>query len=257
MKFFPVIIITLFAFAAKAQIAGYTPNSGHSHNDYNQKRPFYTAYNSGMGSVEADVFIKNGKILVAHNEEDTNPARDLETLYLKPIAKAFRQHKGHIFADTSLKMQLLIDIKLNHKEVLAHMIILLKPYLNYFDQQKNPNAVKIIISGDVPAPANFKDYPSYIYFDGRTTNSYTAGQLQRLGMVSENIASFTKLNSIGLPALVDHERLKSVVDLAHSWNKPFRFWGTADRPDSWKLLQDIGADWIGTDHPEELSTYLQ
>ncbi|ULT27659.1 hypothetical protein KUH03_13685 [Sphingobacterium sp. E70] len=34
--------------------------AGHSHNDYWQSQPFYTAYYAGMQSIEADIFLRNG-----------------------------------------------------------------------------------------------------------------------------------------------------------------------------------------------------
>jgi alkaline phosphatase len=245
----------MLCLGANAQLVKKTENSGHSHNDYSQNFPFYQAYYAGMGSIEADVYLKNGKLLVAHNEEDTEPFKDLKSLYLEPIAKAFAQNKGRVYADSSRKMQLLIDIKAGHKEVLKQLIVDLKPYLSSFDQQQNKNAVQILISGDVPPAANFKDYPKYISFDGRTTNTYTAEQLTRIGMVSESIATFTVWNGKGTPTPADKLKLVNAIKIAHQWNKPFRFWGTKDNPNTWKELENMGADWIGTDHPEKLQAY--
>lgn len=243
----------LLSFCAVAQKG----DKGHSHNDYAQPNPFYGAYAAGMGSVEADVFLKNGKLLVAHNEEDTDPERNLEKLYLVPIVKAFKENKGYIYADKSKTLQLLIDIKENHKEVLAELIKELKPFINYFNPSVNKYAVKILISGDVPPSGNFKDYPAYIYFDGRTTNTYTSEELKRLGMVSESISSFTTWNGKGTLSAADQQKLKDVIKISHGWHKPFRFWGTADNKDSWRTLEQVGADWIGTDHPEQLVVYLK
>ncbi len=246
-------MLLLIGFGAAAQKG----NKGHSHNDYNQSSPFYGAYAAGMGSVEADVYIIGGKLLVSHNEEDTDPGRSLDKLYLQPIAKAFKNNKGHIYPNKNKTLQLLIDIKSNHKQVLATLITELKPYLKFFDQSINKRAVRILISGDVPPPANFKDYPSYIFFDGRTTNVYTSNELSRLGMVSESIGTFTSWD--GTNPLPADEKLKliEVVKKSHSWNKPFRFWGTADNIDVWKELESIGVDWIGTDQPKKLSLYLK
>jgi len=248
-------VLLMLCFGASAQSVKKTENSGHSHNDYEQNFPFYQAYYAGMGSIEADVYFKKGKLLVAHNEEDTDPSKDLKTLYIEPIAKAFAKNKGFPYADTSKKLQLLIDIKTGYKEVLAQLIKDLKPYLLAFDQEKDKNAVQILISGDVPPAANFKDYPSYIKFDGRTTNTYTEEQLSRVGLVSESIATFTVWNGKGTPTPGDKVKLQSAIAIAHKWNKPFRFWGTKDNPNTWKELENMGADWIGTDHPEKLQAY--
>ena len=250
---FPILLFLVLG--STAQTIKKSENSGHSHNDYNQHFPFYQAYYAGMGSIEADVYLKKGKLLVAHNEEDTDPSKDLKSLYLDPIAKVFAQNKDFPYADTSEKLQLLIDIKTGHKEVLAQLIQELKPYLSVFDQKLNKNAVQILISGDVPPAANFKDYPSYINFDGRTTNTYTKDQLSRIGMISESIATFTVWNGKGTPTPTDKLKLLNAIAVAHNLGKPFRFWGTKDNPNTWKELENLGADWIGTDHPEQLQAY--
>jgi len=249
------LFVCFLQLSALAQQLKRTGNSGHSHNDYHQNFPFFQAYYSGMGSVEADVFLKNGKLLVAHNEEDTDPEKTLESLYLKPIAKVFREHKGHAYADTTKALQLLIDIKANHKEVLAQLVTELKPYLDVFSKQQNKNAVSILISGDVPPAENFKDYPDYILFDGRPYKTYTPDQLSRIGMISDDISSYTAWNGKGTPTPPDLKKLRAVVAKAHALKKSFRFWGTKDNPNTWKELENMGADWIGTDHPEKLKEF--
>ena len=56
--------------------AGYTQEfKVHSHNDYKQNIPFWKALGAEVQSVEVDVFYKDGKLLVAHeqNEIQENP----------------------------------------------------------------------------------------------------------------------------------------------------------------------------------------
>ena len=43
----------------------------HSHNDYAQKRPFWGAYEAGADSIEADVFLVDGELLVAHSRNES------------------------------------------------------------------------------------------------------------------------------------------------------------------------------------------
>ena len=44
----------------------------HSHNDYLQNVPFYTAYSARCASIEADVFLVDGELYVAHKENEIN-----------------------------------------------------------------------------------------------------------------------------------------------------------------------------------------
>jgi alkaline phosphatase len=40
------------------------------------------------------------------------------------------------------------------------------------------SGVKIVITGGRPQPADFKNYPSYLYFDGDLDKDYSADQLK-------------------------------------------------------------------------------
>ena len=59
----------------------------HSHNDYAQKHPFYTAWENHFDSIEVDVFPVNGKLLVGHNDKELNPDRTIQSLYLNQMSK--------------------------------------------------------------------------------------------------------------------------------------------------------------------------
>ncbi len=59
----------------------------HAHNDYMHPVPFYTAWDAGFGSIEADVFPVNGVLLVSHTKKAINRRRTLDSLYLKPSLK--------------------------------------------------------------------------------------------------------------------------------------------------------------------------
>ena len=56
----------------------------HAHNDYEHARPLAEALERGFCSVEADVWLVAGKLLVAHDLKDAKPQRTLESLYLDP-----------------------------------------------------------------------------------------------------------------------------------------------------------------------------
>jgi alkaline phosphatase len=131
----------------------------------------------------------------------------------------------------------------------------LKGNESIFDQQKNPSAIKIVVSGEIPPPEKFDNYPSMIYFDGRPEKDYTPAQLKHIGMISQDIKQYSVWNGKGTPTPPDLEKMKSVIDKAHKLGKPFRFWATKDSPNSWKELGHMGVDWINTDHPTALKNF--
>src|SRR5438046_202094 len=57
----------------------------HAHNDYEHKRPLLDALDHGFCSVEADIFLVDGALLVGHTRLDLKPGRTLEALYLEPL----------------------------------------------------------------------------------------------------------------------------------------------------------------------------
>ena len=63
----------------------------HSHNDYNRDRPLLDALAHQFDSVEADVFLVQGQLLVAHKKKELDPSRTLDAMYLAPLAELHRR----------------------------------------------------------------------------------------------------------------------------------------------------------------------
>lgn len=229
---------------------------GHSHNDYAQDIPFYKAYYAGMESMEADVFLRDGILYVAHVQSEITKDKTLESIYLSPISKMMKAHGGPIFADQRKKMQLMIDIKEDHVAVLDALVKLLSARPEMVDASRNPNALKILISGDRPAPADFKKYPQWLSFDGLVEQAYTPDQWKRIGMLSANLKDYTHWNGKGTPVPADKEKILAAVALAKQQHIPFRFWGNHDSPNTWQELHKLGVYWINTDQPEALSRFI-
>ncbi|SDN39586.1 alkaline phosphatase [Pedobacter steynii] len=230
-------------------------NSGHSHNDYHQNIPLLTAYYAGMGSIEADVFLKDGALYVAHDPSEIKAGITLKKLYLEPLAGFYRQNGNRPYADSTGRLQLVVDIKKDYAKVLSQLIKDLEGYQDVFNSSKNSKAIRIVISGDVPVPADFKNYPDYISFDGRPYTTYTEDQLKRVAMISDDIKNYTPWNGKGNPTAPDLAKLSTVIEKAHQQHKPFRFWATQDSPNTWIVLERLGADWINTDQPEKLKEF--
>src|SRR4051812_35240043 len=83
----------------------------HAHNDYEHTRPLFDALDNGFCSVEADIHLVDGKLLVAHDSKEVRPDRTLQSLYLDPLRKRAKQNGGRIYAKGPVSIILLIDIK--------------------------------------------------------------------------------------------------------------------------------------------------
>ena len=250
MKNIFVLVGFFFILAADAQ-KKYTSANAHSHNDYEQASPFTLAYENRFGSIEADIWLKDGNIFVAHDAKDIQPARTLAALYLDPIDNILHKQKT-IYPDQQ-KMFLLIDIKTEAISTLDALIKQLQRYPSII-QQKN---IIIAISGNRPKPNQYKDYPKFIQFDGRPTEAYDKESLKKVALISEAFYKFSLWKGEGTIKEEEKKKMQAAVEASHQIKKPFRFWATPDTRDAWKTLMDIEADFINTDHIESLSTFLQ
>lgn len=252
-----LLLILLLVFALTATKAQYTTFNAHSHNDYEQKTPFYLAYNAQFGSIEADIWAVDGELFVAHNKTEIAAVNTMDHLYIKPIVALFKKHGGRVSADPSYTFQLLIDLKTKVEPTLTLLTDKLKKYPDVFDPAVNKNAVRITITGNRPDPSGFKAYPEFIYFDGNIKKNYDADQLKRVGIYSENLAFFTSWKGMGAIPAQEEIRLKQIIDSVHGINKRIRFWNAPDSPEAWKMLMKLKVDLINTDHIPELSAFLK
>ncbi|MCJ8210037.1 hypothetical protein MUY27_09975 [Mucilaginibacter sp. RS28] len=248
MKLFTLLVFWATLLNALNTTAQYLPHA-HSHNDYNQSNPFHHAYDAGFGAIEADVFFRNGTLLVGHDKEKLSPGRTLEKLYLEPLKKELKK-------DTARRVTLLIDNKEDYSTIMPELIKELKPLLTYLTNQDEEPRLKILISGNRPPPALFKSYPEYILFDEDLKQNYTTEELPKIGQISLRFSDYSAWKGDGALPEKDRERLKNVIDRVHAMGKPIRFWDALDNTAGWKMLQDLGVDVIGTDDIDQLRDFL-
>lgn len=248
------LFLTLINYYSAAQ---YTTANAHSHNDYRNTIPFWFAYYNHFGSVEADIWVVDNDLFVAHDRSDISPERTLDALYIQPIVKLFRYNGGKAWHDHPGGFQLLIDPKTAAVPALSLLIDKLKQYPDVFDPAVNSNAVKVVISGNRPDPDTFSSYPSFIFFDGLLNKKYDKEQLIRVPLYSENLRKFTMWDGKKEIPGQDLEELKQVIDSVHSIDKKIRFWNAPDNQNAWKILMELGVDYINTDKINELAGYLE
>lgn len=247
--FFPLISLTTV-------YAQYSTLNAHSHNDYENNPPFMLAYDNHFGSIEADIWAVKGELFVSHNEKDINPARTLDSLYIQPIVRIFRQNGGKAWKDYPGTFQLMIDLKTPVDPTLTLLIQKLIKYPGVFNPRINRNAVRIVITGNRPEPAKFIDYPAFLFFDANVALDYSKKQLKRIALYSENFRNFSSWNGEGEINEKEKVRLEGVIDSVHSVKKKIRFWNAPDNADSWNTFMKMKIDFINTDHIIKLADYL-
>ena len=241
MKKLLALLCCLLPLGAAAQM----PVILHSHNDYNRTAPFWEAYSQHCGSIEADVFLQDGEILVAHNREDLSADCTLRNMYIEPIVKLFRSHEGRMWEESEDRLILLVDLK--SADALPGVVSLVEEHPDVFASEKG---VRVVISGNTPAPSEFGNYPSCIWFDGLLSEDYTPAQLARVGMISENFRDYArKWNGKGRMVDAELERVRAAIAKAHEMGKPIRFWGGPEGTTAYFTFWKLGVDIINTDKP--------
>src|ERR1700691_195988 len=91
----------------------------HAHNDYEHKRPLFDALDQGFCSVEADIFLIDGKLLVGHTRAS------LQALYLEPLKQRVVQSGGRVYKNGP-PVTLFIDLKTNGEKTYAALCPLLE-----------------------------------------------------------------------------------------------------------------------------------
>lgn len=231
----------------------------HSHNDYERIAPFYQAYAQKVTSIECDMYhMGGGRFYVSHNLEDARPEINFDNTYCEPIIRAYMLNGGHAWADDPQRpLQLLIDIKSADPDAfLKALVRKLKRHPELFDRRVNPLACQVVITGNRPEPSEWYRYPSFIMFDGLIDKDYTPDQLARVALVSECFGDYSKWKGEGSIAADEEAALRKVIDKAHAWGKPIRFWGCPDNVTTWRTWIDMGIDYLNTDHPERCRGYL-
>ena len=227
----------------------YTAANIHSHNDYSRPNAFYHAFDAGVGAIEADVFLRNGKLVVAHDTTEAKRLITLEKLYLEPIKK--------VMHDRPRPVNLVIDLKENYAPILTELLKELEPLKAFIKTDRSTSPLNIIITGNRPPPSEYKNYPSYITFDDDLQLPHNREQWQRVAQVSLNFANYSKWTGNGPLPELDEKVLKSVINAIHQSGKKLRFWAAPDNPAGWQKLMELNADILSTDRIDKLLIELR
>lgn len=228
-------------------LAAQQPVILHSHNDYNRTAPFWEAYSQHCQSIEADVFLHNGELLVGHEVENLKPENSFLRLYVDPIVRTFRANGGKMWAGSQDRLMLLVELKSATEPTLTEVIEQLEEFPDVFC---SPEGVKVAITGNTPAKEHFRDYPEWVGFDGDIRETYTWAQLERVALVSNSFRMFAKKWN-GKGRMIDPElnAVKDAIAKVHSWGKPIRFWEAPEGTTAYFTFWKLGVDIINTDKP--------
>ena len=238
------------------------PSIAHAHNDYEHERPLHDAMESGFNSVEADVYLIDDKLLVAHDRRDTPTKSPLQSLYLDPLQQHFKQPGNGATNET---FWLMIDVKSEpvstHKklhEVLKQYSDLVRPLHEFSSKQSESQTspVRVVISGNRAKAEILRAQPRLTGIDGRLADLQSDLSPKAMPWISDNWKSHFTWRGEGDFPPQERDRLRSYVRRAHQKGRLLRFWATTDSPKFWNELLDSGVDLINADDLSGLKSYL-
>ena len=232
----------------------------HAHNDYLHERPLLEALDNGFCSVEADIFLVDGKLLVAHTKHETSTHRTLQKLYLDPLWNHIKQNAGRVHKNGPAFI-LLIDIKSSGEETWQQLNKVLSGYSDILsrveDGQFHQGVVTSIVSGDRAFDAIEATSTRYAGIDGRISDIGGGRPSHLMPLISDNWRLYFRWRGKGEFPEKQRNKLHRLVRLAHEDNRRIRFWASPDTPDTWQELNAAAADLINTDDLSGLSEFLR
>lgn len=231
----------------------------HAHNDYEHARPLVEALENGFLSVEADIYLVNGALLVAHDLKDTRPERTLESLYLDPLAERARANGGWV-NESRQTLILLVDVKSEAETTFRALHAVLSRYADilttFAEGRLTARAVTVVISGNRSFAITAAQEPRYASLDGRIADLEGKESSELMPIISAHWRSqFTWAGEGEIPP-VELKKLSQLVERTRAQGKQLRFWATPDLPAVWKELRTAGVPIIGTDDLTGLSRFL-
>jgi glycerophosphoryl diester phosphodiesterase len=229
----------------------------HAHNDYEHVHPLSDALAHGFTSVEADIWLVDGQLLVAHDRKKVKPARTLEALYLAPLRRRIQEHGGSVYS-TRLSVTLLIDIKSDSLATYVALDAVLRRYADiltiFADTLVIPGPIIAVMSGERALGMVRQAHVRYAALDGRLTHLDSAGTYpaRLMPLISDNWDKVTKWKGEGPPPPTLRADVARIVSRAHANGQRVRFWGTPDIESIWQVLRDANVDLIGADDLDAL-----
>ena len=247
------------------------PIACHSHNDYWRKEPLFSALKTGCIGIEADVWLVEDDLWIAHETQDLKRGVTFTSLYVDPLVRLLEER--NTFSDShgwstlgvyesapEQTVVLVIDLKSESHDTWPVVHAQLGPlrergWLTHVrDGEVHYRPITVVGSGTTDfetlmANTTYRD----AFFDAplnalegspyNHTNSYysSVSFTEHLGLSLTGYFSNTQL-----------EKLRRAVSEAHSRGLKARYWGSPAwalnvRARVWRTLADEGVDLVNVD----------
>lgn len=231
----------------------------HAHNDYYHDRPLLDAVENGFCSIEADVFLDEDQLVVAHSRSEIDREKTLEKLYLIPLQALAVKNGGRIYPNGPT-VTLLVDIKSEGESTYKALDQLFQKYADlltsFSGEEIQQKAVTIVISGNRPEALMKSQERRFAAVDGRLSDLEAKKANSLMPVISDRWGAHFRWRGDEPMSNEERSKLNQLVRQAHSQGKKLRFWAIPDNQAGWQVMADAGVDFINTDDLVGLHVFL-
>jgi hypothetical protein len=216
---------------------------------------------NGFTNIEADIFLENDRLIVAHVNPFFRCKKTLEALYLTPLKERIEANNGQVYKGYNHPVILMIDIKTGADNTYAALKPILEAYKSILTRYDHgtvfPGAVTVVLSGHKPYKMMKGEENRYAFIDEdlrKTFKDTIAGDLYK--MSSCKYSKLLKWKGTGSISVNERNRLCNFVDMAHQRGKKVRLWASPENAVVWAELLKCHVDLINTDKLSALRNFL-
>jgi len=227
----------------------------HSHNDYWRSRPLLAALEAGCLSIEVDVVVHEGKLMVGHGAREVTPERTLTSMYLSPLAEIVRARQ-RVYPEDKRPLILLVDLKTGWSSSMPVLKAVLKKYADILKEpagrHQGDGGILLAVSG---SGADKRDAPCGV--DGRFEGLGINQTFLQKPLISESFRNRFRWSGLGTLAADQLNELKTLSKRVKDEGRLLRLWAAPDTPEAWRTLMNNGAGLINTDRPLTASSFIR
>ena len=224
---------------------------GHAHNDEMQAEPLGQALRDGFTSLEVDVHLVQGRLLVGHTYKDAVQKNlSLEQGYLAPLQQRVQQ-QGAVYPEGP-EVTLMLDFKGDAESTYQALKPLLSSYAGMLVHSQGgeslPGAVKVVITGNKPKVEGCQERS--VFLDASVNEALLHPNkinAQLSPTVSGNYRVYFRWNGEGTMPANEQSRLEKMAEDMHALGLQLRLWDAPDQPNAWSTFARLGVDRINTD----------
>jgi hypothetical protein len=235
------------------------PNA-YAHNDYWHKRPLYDALDNGFTHIEADIYLRDGQLVVAHVLPRLRMRKTLDSLYLKPLIGCIDGTNRSITCP-DYPVMLMIDIKSGANDTYLALKQLLEKYRPYLSSCRHGEFIQgkitIVLTGHKPIALMKKENDRLAFIDEdlmqvcKDTVNHNFYQT-----ASCRYSRLLNWDGDGPLPVKERDQLCQYISAAHRLGKKVRLWASPEKKAVWTELLNCGVDLINTDQLDNLKNFL-